>query len=47
MCGFKLHRRDIAEGLMQSLPIVEYFDEVTHRRLRENQRCREFLLESP
>src|SRR5437660_637068 len=31
--GFELHRADIAERLMQPLPIIEHFDELKHLRL--------------
>jgi hypothetical protein len=30
--GFTLHWADVAEGLMQALPIVEHLDELKHRR---------------
>ena len=33
MRGLKLHRTDVAEGLMQPLPIVEHLDELKHLRL--------------
>jgi hypothetical protein len=32
-CGLKLHRTDVAEGLMQPLPIVEHLDKLKHLRL--------------
>ena len=32
--GFKLHRADIAQGLMQPLPIVEHLDEFKDLGLR-------------
>ena len=28
--GFTLHRADVAEGLMEPLPIVEYLDELKY-----------------
>lgn len=37
---FELHRTDIAQGLMEPLPIVEHFDELEHRRLRVVARLR-------
>jgi len=33
LCGFKLHRADIAQSLMEPLSIVEHFDEFKHCRL--------------
>jgi hypothetical protein len=30
--GFTLHWADVAQGLMQALPIVEHLDELKHRR---------------
>jgi len=41
--GFKLHRTDVAERLMQPLPVVEHLDELKHRRLRRLARM-EFLV---
>ena len=34
MRGLKLHRIDVAEGLIQPLPIVEHLDELKHLCLR-------------
>lgn len=34
LCGFKLHGANIAQGLMEPLSIVEYFDEFKYCRLR-------------
>jgi hypothetical protein len=34
MRGFKLHRADISQGLMQPLPIVEHLDEFKDLGLR-------------
>ena len=33
-CSFKLYRTNVAQRLMQSLPIVEHLDELKHRHLR-------------
>ncbi|BFU93298.1 MAG: hypothetical protein NTNFB02_00200 [Nitrospira sp.] len=34
MCGLKLYRADIAQGLMEPLSIVEHLDEFKYRGLR-------------